>query len=482
VGVPSHAVTAYITVVVLTAAGLAVLGWRMHPLNRDDVVALLVLCGMGILGESVRGSGSAVGPRTGLTFTSIVSLSSVALLGPFGAAIVGAVPNLLGVNKDRAQVRVFNSGMTSAIGAVGGFVYLLAGGAKYVTDVHGASRLFVHVGAPLMLADVVICLVNAMILSGIVRLTQGTPIRRFVLGMLGSSGPTYIGYGVIGYLFVILWVPAGVGPASAVLILAPLFAARWAFVQYGDELRAHERTLSALVAAVETKDLYTRGHSERVALLCDLIGGSFTLSQQDIQALRFAGMLHDIGKLAIPTRVLRRAEGVSGADLATIASHAERGVDMIRDIEFLKGSFEAILHHHERMDGRGYPGGLVGDDIPLFARIIAVADAFDSLTTSRSHRDANTVEEAIAELYQRTGTQFDQPIVAALERGLTKLIWTPTQLDPPLMATTGRAFDHDDPATSELTAGLTSPEPASPPSYSMAPAYANKNAAGGDVL
>jgi putative nucleotidyltransferase with HDIG domain len=390
------------------------------------------------------------------------------------------------INKYQLKVRVFNSGMTSAYGAVGGFVYIVAGGAPNVTDVRGVWPLLFHVGVPLMLADVVICLVNAMILSGIVRLTQGTPIRRFVLGMLGSAGPTYIGYGVIGYLFVILWVPAGVGPASAVLILAPLFAARWAFVQYGDEQRAHERTLSALVAAVETKDLYTRGHSERVAHLCDLMAGSLTLSQQDTQALRFAGMLHDIGKLAIPTRVLRRAEGLSGADLASIATHAERGVDMIRDIEFLAGSFEAILHHHERMDGRGYPGGLVGDDIPLFARIIAVADAFDSLTTSRSHRDANTVEEAVTELRRRAGTQFDPSIITALERGLTRQIWTPTQLEPSLMATTGRAFDHDDPAASELMAGLVSPDPAGPdpashPSPSMVPVYAKESAARGDA-
>jgi putative nucleotidyltransferase with HDIG domain len=479
VGVPSHAVAAYIAAVLLGSMGLAVLGWRTHPLNGHDVVALVVLCVMGILSESVQQN--EVGRRTTLSFTSIVLLSSVALIGPFGAAIVGTVTWLLAVNKDRAQVRVFNSGMTSAYGALGGFVYLLAGGAIGATDVRGVEPLLLHVGAPLMLADVVICLLNAVILSGIVRLSQGIPIRRFVLGLLGTSGLSYVGYGVIGYLFVILWVPAGVGPASAVLILAPLFAARWAFVQYGEEQRAHERTLSALVAAVETKDLYTRGHSERVALLCDLMAGSLTLSQQDTEALRFAGMLHDIGKLAIPTRVLRRAEGLSDADLASIATHAERGVDMIRDIEFLKGSFEAILHHHERMDGRGYPGGLVGDDIPLFARIIAVADAFDSLTTSRSHREANTVEEAIAELHRRAGTQFDPSIVVALERGLTRQIWTPTQLEPSLMATTGRAFDHDDPAASELMAGLGSPEPVGDLPHSMVSVYASEYPARGDA-
>ena len=468
VGVPSNAVPAYITAVAVGAVSLAILGWRTHPLNHRDVVALVVLCVMGVLSESVREND--VGRKTTLSFTSIVSLSSVALLGPFGAAIVGAVPPLLGVNKDRLQVRVFNAGMASAHGAVAGFVYFLIGGLQVTGPASGAQELLLSVALPLMVADVALCLSNAVILSGIVRLTQGIPIRRFVLGMLGTSGPTYIGYGVIGYLFVVLWFPAGVGPFSAVLILAPLFVARWAFVQYGDEQRAHERSLSALVAAVETKDLYTRGHSERVAQLCDLMAGSLALNQQDTEALRYAGMLHDIGKLAIPTRVLRKGDELTDADLAGIASHAERGVEMVRDIDFLKDSFDAILHHHERMDGRGYPGGLGGEDIPLFARIISVADAFDSLTTSRSHREAHTVEEAVAELQRRAGTQFDPAIVAALERGLARQIWTPTQLEPRLMATAGRAFDHDDPTASDLMVGLDPPELADRTAVLLAPA------------
>jgi len=450
-GVPSHAVPAYIAAVALVAVGLAALGWVMYPMH-DDVVALVVLSVMGVLGLSSQERN--VGGRIGFSFTSIILLAAVAILGPVGAAVVGAVTHLLGVNKFPARVRVFNIGMTSALGAAGGFAYIIAGGATAVTDVSGVAPLLLHVGVPLMLADVVICLLNAVMLSGIVRLTQGTPIRRFVLGMLGTSGPTYIGYGVIGFLFVILWVPAGVGPASALLILAPLFVARWAFVQYGDEQRAHERTLSALVAAVETKDLYTRGHSERVALLCDLMAGPLSISNQDAQSLRFAGMLHDIGKLAIPTRVLRSADGLSDAELASIATHSVRGVEMIRDIEFLTGSMEAILHHHERVDGRGYPDGLVGDQIPLFARVIAVADAFDSLTTSRSHRDALSVEEAIAELHRRAGTHLDPAIVATLERALARHVWEPTQLEASLMATAGRAFDHDDPEASELMAEL----------------------------
>ena len=463
VGISSFAVFSYIAAVLVVAFCLAMLAWQIHPLNsgsppHDDIVTLMVLCVLGVLGSSSQERN--VGGRIGFSFGSIILLGAVALTGPFGAAVVGAISCLLVAYRQRLDIRLFNAGMDSAIGSAGGFVYLLAGGSTEVRDVGGVVPLLLHVGLPLILADVMICLFNAVLLAGIVRLTQGTPMRRFVLGMLGTSGPAYVGYGLIGFLFVILWVPAGVGPASAVLILAPLFVARWAFVQYGDEQRAHERTLSALVAAVETKDLYTRGHSERVATLCDLMAGSLALSHQDTEALRFAGILHDIGKLAVPTRVLRTADRLTDTDLGSITTHPVRGVEMVRDIEFLSGSTDAILHHHERMDGRGYPEGLRGEDIPLLSRIIAVADAFDSLTTSRTHRDAHTVEEALAELHDHAGTQLDPAVVAALERGLARHAWEPTRLEPSLMVTAGGAFDHDDPSASDLTARTAEPEPA----------------------
>jgi len=455
VGVPSYALTLYIAVVLVCALGLAVLGWHVH--RSDNVLALVVLCLMGVLGSSSQERN--VGGQIGFSFSSINLLAAVAILGPFEAAVVGTVTQLFVINNHPLQARAFNSGMTAAIGAIGGFVYLLTGGAPDVGNVTGAGQLLLHVAVPLIAADVVICLLNAVILSGVVWLTQGTPVRRFVLGMLGTSGPAYIGYGVIGFLFVVLWIPADVGPFSAVLILAPLFAARWAFVQYGEEQRAHARTLSALVAAAEKKDIYTRGHSERVAALCDLMAGSLALNHQDTEALRFAGMLHDIGRLAIPTRVLRKADGLSDEDLAQMAVHPGVGVEMVRDLEFLKDSIDAIRHHHERMDGRGYPEGLSGEDIPLFARVIAVADAFDSLTTSRAHRDALTVGEAVAELQRRAGTQFDPTIVAALERGLARQVWPTTQVEPRLMAAAAGSFDHDDPAASDLMAGFVGPAP-----------------------
>src|SRR5665647_3568489 len=449
------AVHAYVWLIVLIALGMGAMAARTAPLSHDWFT-LGVLCALGILSWSVREND--VGRRTTLSFTSIILLSSVALIGPFGAAIVGAVSQFGDFSHRPMLTRVFNTAMHTIIGSLGGFVYLLVGGLREVGSVSGAQELLLRVGLPLMVADVAQCLSNAVVLAGVVRLSQNVPLRRFITHMLGTSGLAYIGYGVIGFLFVVLWIPAGVGPFSAVLILGPLFAARWTFVQYGDEQRAHARTLSALAAAVETKDLYTRGHSERVALLCELMAGSLALSHQDTEALRFAGMLHDIGKLAVPARVLRKADQVSDPDLVSIATHAARGVEMVRGIEFLADSTEAILYHHERMDGRGYPGGLRGEDTPLLARIIAVADAFDSLTTSRFHRDAYTVAEALAQLHERAGTQFDPSIVAALERSVARHAWEPTRLESTLKVTAGRAFDHDDPAASDVMAGLAGTE------------------------
>jgi putative nucleotidyltransferase with HDIG domain len=246
-------------------------------------------------------------------------------------------------------------------------------------------------------------------------------------------------------LFVILWVPADVGPFSAVLILAPLFVARWAFVQFGDEQRAHERTLSALVAAVETKDPYAAGHSARIAELAEWMSEPLSMGAQDVQALRYAAMLHDVGKIGIPTRILRRPGTLSLADLEAVTRHSVLGVKVVRDIEFLSGSLDGIRHHHERWDGLGYPDSLAGDEIPLISRIIAVADAFDALTTDRAERPALTPAQALKQIEQRRGRQFDPHVVAALATVVDRHDWPVTTATEEGLEQMRGYLDHDDP-------------------------------------
>jgi hypothetical protein len=419
--------------------------------RQMDWLALGVLGIMSIVSFAARGK-DLVG-KAALSFASIIILTSVALLGPLGAAIVGAVSPLGGLREQSLPRRVFNIAMNSFLAGFAGLIYLWVGGLE-VGQAMSREELLVRVGMPLLAADLAMCLLNAVVLSGVMKLTRGIPVRRFVAAMLTSSGPAYVGYGLIGYLFAILWIPAGVGPFSAILVLSPLFVARWAFVQYGEENNAHERTLSALVAAVETKDPRTRGHSERVARLCDLIAGAMGLNHTDIASLRYAGMLHDVGILGVPSRILRKVDELSAAEMASIRQHPTGGAEIVRDIQFLKPALNGIKHHHERFDGRGYPAGLAGDDIPLFARIVSVADAFESLTTSNVDRAALPIPDALEEVERRSGTQFDPVVVAALRRGLSREPWPLRTLDLSTVAAGGGGYDHDDPAQSDAMAGV----------------------------
>jgi HD-GYP domain-containing protein (c-di-GMP phosphodiesterase class II) len=223
--------------------------------------------------------------------------------------------------------------------------------------------------------------------------------------------------------------------------------ARWAIAQFADQQRAYEATLRVLCQAVETKDFYTRGHSERVSRGSVMIARAIGMHPERIEAIRYAGMLHDVGKLGVPTKVLQKTGQLTEEEYAAIQLHPLRGLEIIREIGFLDEALAGIMHHHERIDGRGYPMGLAGDEIPEFARVLAVADAFDCMTSTRSYRGARSVAEAVAELRRCSRTQFDPAFVDALVAAVEREGWqTP---EPPVRPAgepvEAAAHDHDDP-------------------------------------
>jgi len=254
-----------------------------------------------------------------------------------------------------------------------------------------------------------------------------------------------LGYAAYGLLMAALW--SVVGFFAPLLVLIPLFVARWAVTQFAEQRKAYEATVGALCQAVETKDFYTRGHSDRVSRGSVMIAREIGMRGERIEAIRYAGMLHDVGKLGVPTRVLQKTGKLTEEEYAAIQLHPMRGLDIVREIGFLDEALAGIMHHHERIDGRGYPMGLAGDEIPEFARVLAVADAFDSMTSTRSYRGARPVSEAIEELRKWSGTQFDPVFVAAFVAALKREGWQLTE--PPVIAADGlatvTAHDHDDP-------------------------------------
>jgi diguanylate cyclase (GGDEF)-like protein/putative nucleotidyltransferase with HDIG domain len=174
--------------------------------------------------------------------------------------------------------------------------------------------------------------------------------------------------------------------------------------------------MESLSATVDARDKYTAGHSRRVQQLALAIGRELGLSQAELDLLGHAALFHDIGKLAIPDAILLKPASLSMEEWDLMQRHADEGARIIDRLGFLNDAVPAIRHHHERFDGTGYPDGLVGEEIPLGARIIHVADALDSMLTTRIYRAARPASEALEELRRASGTQFCPRCVAALER------------------------------------------------------------------
>jgi HD-GYP domain-containing protein (c-di-GMP phosphodiesterase class II) len=216
--------------------------------------------------------------------------------------------------------------------------------------------------------------------------------------------------------------------------------------QFAEQQRAYAATMNALCQAVETKDFYTRGHGDRVSRGAVMIARQIRMNSDRTEAIRFAGMLHDVGKLGVPTQVLQKTGALTEDEYAAIQLHPMRGLEIVREIGFLYEALNGIMHHHERIDGCGYPMGLAGHEIPEFARVIAVADAFDSMTSTRSYREAKSIEQAIDELRRGAGSQFDPLVVEAFIAALDVTEWIlPGPATAPADLTVVTVQDHDDP-------------------------------------
>jgi len=172
--------------------------------------------------------------------------------------------------------------------------------------------------------------------------------------------------------------------------------------------------LLAMVKVLEERDAYTKGHSERVANYATMLAKAVGMKGKAIERIRLAGFLHDIGKIGIPDRILNKPSHLTSDEFEEIKSHPVRGVEIISNLSHLRDIVPWILHHHEAWDGSGYPKGLKMEEIPIEARILAVADVYDALTTKRAYRSAFSKEEAIKIMNEMKGEKLDPQLVDLL--------------------------------------------------------------------
>ncbi|HEX4074298.1 MAG TPA: HD domain-containing phosphohydrolase [Candidatus Acidoferrales bacterium] len=196
--------------------------------------------------------------------------------------------------------------------------------------------------------------------------------------------------------------------------------------QYVDQLKAAAEqnrelflgSIRMLAAAIDEKDPYTRGHSGRVAKYSIILGDGLGLSAEDLDRLRIAALLHDVGKIGVDDRVLKKPGKLTDEEFELMKQHTVKGANIMRPVSQLKDMLPGIELHHERMDGQGYPYGLQGDQIPIMARIIAVADTFDAITTNRPYQSAMDLEYALERIRSLSVTRFDPKVVEALESAI----------------------------------------------------------------
>ncbi|MCI8412145.1 MAG: HD domain-containing protein [Clostridia bacterium] len=177
--------------------------------------------------------------------------------------------------------------------------------------------------------------------------------------------------------------------------------------------KAYLESIETLRYTVEAKDTYTRGHSDRVSELSVLLGKKVGLSEEEIKSLQIGGLFHDIGKIGVPDVILQKNTKLTDSEYSEIKNHPSIGAHILSTATIFKDIIPIVKHHHEKYDGTGYPGMLKGNDIPYLARITAIADSFDAMTSRRTYRDSLSIDIVISEFEKYKGTQFDPELTDA---------------------------------------------------------------------
>jgi HD-GYP domain-containing protein (c-di-GMP phosphodiesterase class II) len=350
------------------------------------------------------------GSQAYITVSSALDYAAIVVFGPVVAAMIAAVTSLVSsfaVSRQSVHKALFNVCLFISTIMLSGFVFTLLGG-HATPDI---SQLVL----PMVGCGITYFLLDTFGVSVIVALSQKLNAWRiWQRTYLWTTITHLVGFVPLGAIIVVIFMHIGI-PGVA-LFLVPLMLARYSFKLYTDMREVHIETVKALTSAIDASDPFTRGHSERVTRYSVAMAREMRLGERRIQALEYAGFLHDMGKIGIQHDILLKPGALTDAEWREMREHPAVGARIVSDLDFLRGAREVVLHHHERYDGTGYPTGLAGDDIPLEARIAKVADAFDAMMSDRPYRTSLGLEKSLAVLIKGKGSEFDPAVVDAFLR------------------------------------------------------------------
>jgi putative nucleotidyltransferase with HDIG domain len=361
------------------------------------------------------------GPTTTVGFA--VDYACLLIFGPAVVAWIGVISFWVLLRDSSWLRKLFNQGQVVLSFAGAGWVYQVLGG-EYVEA--GGPMAFGEMGLALVVGGVAYFCISSLLIAVGMALWE----RRSVGGMWALSfrwaAPRFLALAPFGLLMAMVYRTPGLGIWAVLLFLVPLVGARFAFQGAMETLELHRETVHALCNALEAYDPYTRNHSEVVTRYALAVGRELELPAQRMEVLEWACRLHDIGKCRQDWEsIIRKPGKPSDREWEVIRQHPVEGSRLAEKMEFLPytaGKVAQIVRaHHERLDGSGYPDRKRGEEIPLEARILGVADAFEAMTARRAYHRSRSAEEAIEEVCRCAGKQFDTEVVAALvalwERG-----------------------------------------------------------------
>lgn len=347
----------------------------------------------------------------GVSVGYAINIATIIIGGPLLATTASSLGVLLRAPKvpGRGYIHVvnlplykslFNVSQSIIVTAIISLIYLAIGG---------------QVGSFSLIPTIVILLVgviiNTSLISGFLSISGSTHFINTWIGNIRGTFASSLAVGTMGIIIALAFI--GYGYGAVILFFGPLLLARYSFKLYIEMRNLYLSTIQALNKTVEAKDPYTSGHANRVEKFAVELAEAYHLPFESVQNIRTASILHDIGKIGINDSILNKATRLSQEEYHEIMRHPSIGADIISKVDFLKDITTIVKHHHERFDGKGYPDGLHGEEIPIEAAILTIADSYDAMTSDRPYRKALTQEEAFEELKKNAGTQFHPKLVEA---------------------------------------------------------------------
>lgn len=387
-------------------SGLAIFTYILIKYRGISVIGVVLFGLLAFAAENL----SAPLPRTGSVSVNLaIFFVSLIIFGPSTAILVTAISffNIREfVKKVPYYKHLFNAGQYFISMGIASSIFE----ATYNRDV---AKFFSIANIGVVVLSAFVCFfLNTLLTAGAISISENKNFINIWIYNFAWIIPFHIFLAAMS--IAISFIYRLYGPFTIIFTSLPLIIAQYTYLLRIKERKALLNSIMQIVKIIDAKDSYTAGHSVRVAEYAEKIARKLRLNEYDVDVLINLANLHDIGKVQIDLSILNKPGKFDDASWVEMKKHPKVGYEIVKEIVFLKDVAEAILYHHERVDGKGYPSGIKGAEIPLFAKILTVADTYDAMTTSRPYRPALTKKGAIKELRVNAGTQFDKKIIKAM--------------------------------------------------------------------